>query len=125
MPASGPDLFPNVTAPTGLTEDRYVKAIQTRPIDAKSRQVVHHAITTMLPGGATDADPNANPDSPDGGGTQFIIEYASGKAPEIYPENSGILLKAGSTLSLDEPPALDRRRGDLAGRGRFPAVSEG
>jgi len=99
VPASGPDLFPNVTAPTGLTEDRYVKAIQTRPIDAKARKVVHHAITTMLPGGA-DADPNANPDSPDGGGAQFIIEYASGKAPEIYPENSGILLKAGSSLSL-------------------------
>jgi len=100
VPASGPDLFPNVTAPTGLTEDRYVKAIQTRPIDAKARQVVHHAITTMLPGGAADADPNANPDTADGGGAQFIIEYASGKAPEIYPENSGILLKAGSTLSL-------------------------
>jgi hypothetical protein len=99
VPASGPDLFPNVTAPTGLTEDRYVKAIQTRPIDAKARQVVHHAITTMLPAG-NDADPNANPDSPDGGGAQFIIEYASGKAPEIYPADSGILLKAGSSLSL-------------------------
>jgi hypothetical protein len=99
VPATGPDLFPNVTAPTGLTEDRYVKAIQTRPVDGKSRQVVHHAITTMITGGAA-ADPAANPDSPDAGGTQFIIEYASGKAPEIYPENSGILLKAGSTLQL-------------------------
>jgi hypothetical protein len=31
---------------------------------------------------------------------QFIVEYASGKAPEIYPEDSGVLLKAGSKLKL-------------------------
>ena len=107
MPASGPDLFPNVTAPTGLTEDRYVKAIQTRPIDAKSRQrraPCDHDDARR----AADADPNANPDSPDGGGAQFIVEYASGKAPEIYPENSGILLKAGSTLQPRESSALGR-----------------
>ena len=72
-----------------------------------------------------DADPNANPDSPDGGGTQFIIEYASGKAPEIYPENSGILLKAGSTLSLANHLHSIGEEVDLAGRGRVPAVSEG
>jgi hypothetical protein len=98
VPATGPDLFPNLTAPTGLTEDRYIKAIQTRPVDAKARRVVHHAITTMIPGAGD--DPAAATDNPDGAGSQFIVEYASGKAPEVYPEGSGVLLKAGSTLSL-------------------------
>jgi hypothetical protein len=98
VPSSGPDLFPKVTAPTGLTEDRYIKAIQTRPVDLNSRRVVHHAITTMLSG--TGDDTPASPDA-DGANAQFIVEYASGKAPEVYPENSGVLLKAGSTLSLD------------------------
>jgi hypothetical protein len=94
VPAAGPDLFPEVTAPTGLTEDRYVKAIQTRAVDSQSRRVVHHAITTMLAGTVdADTDPNAP-------GSQFIVEYASGKAPEIYPEDSGVLLKAGSVLNL-------------------------
>ena len=93
-----PICFPNVTAPTGLTEDRYIKAIETRPVDANSRRVVHHAITTMLSGNADGAP--AGPDA-DGANAQFIVEYASGKAPEVYPENSGVLLKAGSTLSLD------------------------
>jgi hypothetical protein len=97
VPASGPDLFPTVTAPTGLTEDRYVKAIETRPVDGPSRRVVHHAITTMLTDGGDDP---AAADSPDGGTSQFIVEYASGKAPEIYPEGSGVLLNAGSKLSL-------------------------
>jgi hypothetical protein len=55
----------------------------------------------MIPAGAGDGDPAANPDSPDGGVTQFIVEYASGKAPEIYPDGSGVLLKAGSTLNLN------------------------
>jgi hypothetical protein len=98
VPAAGPDLFPNVTAPTGLTEDRYIKAIQTRPVDLNSRRVVHHAITTMISADAAAANPDAA--GPDGAGSQFIVEYASGKAPEVYPENSGVVLKAGSTLSL-------------------------
>ena len=82
---------------SSLYEDRYIRAIQTRPVDLQSRRAVHHAITTMIAGGD---DTPGNPDSPDGGGSQFIVEYASGKAPEIYPENSGVLLKSGSSLSL-------------------------
>jgi hypothetical protein len=98
VPPTGPDLFPNLNAPTGLTEDRYVKAIETRPVDSGSRRVVHHAITTMvLP---DNDDTPGSPDAADSGGSQFIVEYASGKAPEIYPENSGLVLKAGSSLRL-------------------------
>jgi len=100
VPTSGPDLFPNITAPTGLTEDRYIKAIQTRPIDGNSRRVVHHAITTMITGGGDDPAATNNPADADGANSQFIVEYASGKAPEVYPDDSGVLLKAGSTLQL-------------------------
>ena len=99
VPPTGPDLFPNILAPTGLTEDRYIRAIQTRPVDGNSRRVVHHAITTMIPGSD---DPAASQvaTGPDAPGSQFIVEYASGKAPEVYPEDSGVLLKAHSLLSL-------------------------
>jgi mono/diheme cytochrome c family protein len=95
VPATGPDIFPSLTASLGLTEDRYIKAIQTRAVNSSSRRVVHHAITTMVPG---DDDANGNAAVDDGG--QFIVEYASGKAPEIFPEDSGILLKAGSNFKL-------------------------
>jgi hypothetical protein len=98
VPAAGPDLFPNINAPTGLTEDRYIRAIQTRPVGANSRRVVHHAITTMIAGNPGDGAA-ANPDA-DSANSQFIVEYASGKAPEVYPDDSGVLLKAGSTLQL-------------------------
>lgn len=93
VPPTGPDLYPDVYADLGLAEDRYIKAIQTRPVDSRSRRVVHHAITTLVPG---KEDSNAEID--DGG--QFIVEYASGKAPEIFPEDSGVLLKAGHRLRL-------------------------
>ncbi len=98
VPVAGPDLFPNLTAPTMLTEDRYVRAIETRPVGLNSRRVVHHAVTFML---------NETPDAPAGVATdvdlanaQLIVEYASGKAPELYPANSGVLLTAGSSLLL-------------------------
>jgi hypothetical protein len=98
VPASGPDLFPDVFAPTGLTKDRYVKAIQTRPVDLNSRRVVHHAVTFVLTGDA-DSATAVNADAP-GSSSELLVEYASGKAPEIYPEGSGVLLKAGSRLQL-------------------------
>jgi hypothetical protein len=94
VPAAGPDVFPALLAPIGLTEDRYIKAIETRPADSKSRRVVHHAITTMVP------DSDGSDAAGDESAGQFIVEYASGKAPEIYPEDSGVLLKAGQKLKL-------------------------
>jgi hypothetical protein len=94
VPASGPDMYPTLVAPLGITEDRYIKAIQTRPATSASRRVVHHTTAQMIAGG----DDNSNADVEDGG--SFIVEYASGKAPELYPDNSGVLLKKGAKLSL-------------------------
>ena len=94
VPAAGPDVFPTLTAPLGITEDRYIKAIQTRPVNGSSRRVLHHSVATMV----ASAPDGGNPDVEDGG--SFIVEYASGKAPELYPDDSGVLLKAGHSLNL-------------------------
>jgi hypothetical protein len=97
VPATGPDLFPDVFTDLNLTEDRYIRAIQTRPVDRGSQQVVHHAILLQVPGGE-DARSGGGDGAVDGG--DFVVEYASGKAPEIYPEDSGILLKKGYKLKM-------------------------
>ncbi len=34
-----------------------------------------------------------------GEGGQFLVEYASGKNAEVYPEGSGVLLKRVSRLA--------------------------
>ena len=49
VPASGPDVYRNFAIPTGLTEDKWVRAVEYRPSD---RRVVHHALFQFVKGGA-------------------------------------------------------------------------
>jgi len=90
VPAAGPDLFGSLYADFGLTEDRYIKAIQTKPVGQGSRKVVHHALSYAV---EPDYDDTADDGTGDGG--QFLVEYASGKGAEMYPPDSGVLLPAG------------------------------
>jgi hypothetical protein len=41
------DVWANYVSPTGLTEDRYIRAVETKP-GKGAREVVHHAITHLL-----------------------------------------------------------------------------
>jgi hypothetical protein len=91
VPAAGPDLFGNLFAEFDLTEDRYITSIQTRAIGDQSRQVVHHALSY-----AVEQDDNGE----SMGGGIFLVEYASGKQAEIYPDDSGLLLPANSDARL-------------------------
>jgi hypothetical protein len=47
LPASGPDVFRNFVIPTGLTEDKWVRAVEFRP---SARKVVHHVLFAYGPG---------------------------------------------------------------------------
>ena len=92
VPAAGPDLFGNLYAEIPITEDRYIKAVQTRPVGIGSRKVVHHALSYAVD------DPSVQgtgDDSVGVDGGQFLVEYASGKNGELYPDDSGVLLQAG------------------------------
>ena len=98
VPVAGPDLFGSLYTQSPLTEDRYIKAIQTRAANMASRKVVHHALSFAVD---PDADvQNGGDDSVSDGG-QFLVEYASGKNAEFYPDDSGVLLQAGKKFKLD------------------------
>ena len=88
VPGNGPNWWADFVSETGLTEDRYIQAFETRPTGFA---VVHHAIQTAITG-----DPD-NPDDRVEGG--FSSEYALGKTGDIFPANSGQLIKAGSKLN--------------------------
>lgn len=89
VPAVGPDEFGDIySAPIELEEDRYIKAIESRPADASSRRVVHHALSY------------ADAEGTGGANEQFLVEYASGKRAEFYPDDAGVLLPAGSRIRL-------------------------
>ena len=93
VPASGPDLFGDIYSTDligKMAEGRYIKAIQTRTVDDASRRVVHHALSY-----ASSDNDRTNP-----GEDQFLVEYASGKSAEIYPDNSGVLLPPESEIRL-------------------------
>lgn len=92
VPAAGPDLFGDLFAEIPIDEDRYIQAIQTRSATPESHKVVHHALSYSV------ATPDGEQPAMDEG--QFLVEYASGKNAEVYPDGSGVLLKQGHRARL-------------------------
>jgi mono/diheme cytochrome c family protein len=88
LKAHGPDEFVDVTIDPGFKEDMYVTAIETRPIHMEAYKVIHHATTNLI----------EDEDDPTG---FFLNEYAIGKAADVFPPESGRLIKAGSKLNFN------------------------
>ena len=86
--AAAPDWWGNLWSDSGLTEDRWVKAVETKPT-AESFPVVHHAVTSVLNDG----------DDDDQG--SFLNEYALGKNGDIFPDGHGRLIKAGAQIRFN------------------------
>jgi hypothetical protein len=108
VPVAGADQFVTQVTPTGLTEDRWIRAVEARPTVA-GRRVVHHMIATAVPAptpGVKNApgrrgNANADPRIASGGeDSTYLVEYVPGTTPDILPENTGRLLKAGSHVSF-------------------------
>ena len=102
MPARANDAWWKPAVPTGLTEDRWVRAIEIRPSTADGRRIVHHVIARLLQEeddplaqniGIGDGDPLLN--------TGLFMEWAVGKQGEVMRPNSGKLMKAGSQIAWD------------------------
>lgn len=89
LAANGPDNIVNVLVDPGFTEDMYVMAVESKPIDARSFKVVHHFTTNLV------EDPEEDPIG------LFFNEYALGKNGDIFPPNSGRLIKAGSKINFN------------------------
>jgi hypothetical protein len=86
--ANGPDEFYDVDVDPGFAEDMYIAAVETKP-EPYSFKVVHHATANMIED--EDEDPIGF----------FFNEYALGKNGDIFPENSGRLIKAGSKIHFN------------------------
>ena len=83
------DHWLNVWADSRLTEDRYIKAVETKPSPG-AYPVVHHVATSML---------WEEEDGEEGGG--FLNEYAMGKNGDIFPEGTGRLIRAGTQVRFN------------------------
>ncbi len=95
MPALSQDHWWKPLVPTGLTEDRWVRAIEIRPSTVAGRKITHHALARLQ----QEEDDADRENLLQGAG--LLMEWAVGKEGEIMRENSGKLMKAGSQIHWD------------------------
>ncbi len=97
--AQGPDTFVNVYVPTGLTEDRYIRAIEVHPGD---RRVVHHVNTFAVQEPETPGDNGlAGFGNVALAGEVWLKETSIGNSGDIYPAGTGRLLRAGAVIRFN------------------------
>jgi hypothetical protein len=101
--ARGNDAWWKPVVETGLTEARWVRAIEIRPGSVKGRRITHHAIARLqqeepdAPG--ADSGPSDVADRFVNTGT--FMEWAVGKQGEIMRPNSGKLMLPGARIVWD------------------------
>src|SRR5215211_5217160 len=83
---------------TGLTEARWVRAIEIRPASAEGRKVVHHVLTLLE---QTEHDGLTNLASTAHGAQMsagLFMEWSIGKVGEVFPTDAGKLMLPGSKI---------------------------
>jgi mono/diheme cytochrome c family protein len=99
VPATGSDWWGDYVVDTGLTEDRYLKAVETKPAPG-AKKVTHHAVTFLVQDAGDENEKLiGQAGGSDGGG--FLNEYAVGKNGDVFPEGTGRLVKAGAKIRFN------------------------
>jgi hypothetical protein len=88
VPAAGSDWWGDFIVSTGLTEDRYIKAVETKP-SKTGRRTLHHALTFVAQGNDAGAQDS------------YLSEYAIGKYGDVFPDGVGRRIRAGSKLRFN------------------------
>ncbi len=107
MAAEAGDAWWRPTVPTGLTEQRWARAIETRPGTVEGRKITHHAISRLVQEEPDDDIRAANSANAVGGvadrsrGAGTFMEWAVGKQGELMREDSGKLMMPDSEIAWD------------------------
>jgi mono/diheme cytochrome c family protein len=100
VPADGPDIYRNIAVPLGLTEDKWITAIDMRP---SARAVVHHVLYFADGNGRIHEKPQQG-DQPGfsgmraGGASIPLGGWAVGAQPHFFPEGLALQVPKGSDL---------------------------
>jgi hypothetical protein len=88
---AGPDWWGNVESDVAVTEDRWIKSVEVKPVSGY--RMVHHAVASIV-------DPDIDEDTQNFNFSDrgALSEYSIGKNGDIYPDGTGVLLKAGSRI---------------------------
>ncbi len=103
MPAHAQDAWDKRSTPSGVTEPRWVRAIEIRPSTIKGRKITHHALARLSQDDPIDNAAAANNDDDSGvtAGPGLFMEWAVGKQGEIMRPDTGKLLLPGSQFVWD------------------------
>src|SRR5262245_66091356 len=96
MPAVAQDAWWRPSVPTGLTEPRWVRAIEIRPVGKGARKVTHHALARLQQEEQMDAALFTN--DPNVAGDGLFMEWAVGKNGDEMRPDSGRLMLPGSKI---------------------------
>ncbi len=95
MPAHGQDVWWKPLTDMGITEARWVRAVEMRPGTPAGRRIVHHALARLQqdePSGLGD-DVSVGPG--------LLMEWAVGKSYDVYRPGTGKLLLPGAQIRWD------------------------
>jgi hypothetical protein len=111
MPAQHQDMWWRPMSDIPLTEPRWVRMVEIRPTNLKSRRIIHHSIAYHVLSPQNTAEVNtgigvvggANADVDDLVNRRpQLMEWAIGKGYDRYLEGTGKLVMPGEKLSWDE-----------------------
>jgi hypothetical protein len=101
MPAVAQDVHFRPVVDLALTEPRWIRAVETRP-SHEGRRIAHHVSTYLHRSESPDAAGGVrSPDDPAGELREMFTEWAQGKGGEIYPPNTGKLVKPGDRIEFE------------------------
>ncbi|HXJ75740.1 MAG TPA: hypothetical protein VNM37_22980, partial [Candidatus Dormibacteraeota bacterium] len=100
VPADGPDIYRNIAVPLGLSEDKWVTAIDMRP---SARAVVHHVLYFADPNGKAHEKPSQGSEPGfsgmrAGNATIPLGGWALGGQPHFFPDGLALQLPHVSDL---------------------------
>jgi mono/diheme cytochrome c family protein len=85
------------TVETGLTEPRWVRAIEVKPVRPNDRKIVHHALAYLLQD-EPEVTGLASTAHDHQGNAGLFMEWAVGKTGQIYAPDAGKLMLPGSRI---------------------------
>jgi hypothetical protein len=98
MPAHHQDVWWRPSTDIGLTEPRWVRAVEVRPGSLGGRKITHHAVAYLA---QDDPDSILSGSTDDLRGRAMLMEWAIGKGYDLYHPDTGKLLLPGSKISWD------------------------
>jgi hypothetical protein len=111
MPAVHQDVWYRPMSDIPLTEPRWVRMVEIRPINLLARKVVHHSIAYLVLNNDPDAVSQGTANGPDRFGTNpddavnrrpQLMEWAIGKGYDLYRPGTGKLLLPGEKIAWDQ-----------------------